>query len=56
MLVSTSGYTYSKETNYGEERVRSGEKLVRLYVRNEVHTLPLPAIAASCCIHTTIVS
>ena len=48
MLVSTSGYTYSKETTYGDVRVRNGEKLVRLYVRNEVRTPPPPAEAALC--------
>lgn len=53
MLVATSGYTYSKETAYNDVRVRSGEKLVRLNVRNEVSALfrfpqcDLPACAAN---------
>ena len=50
MLISTSGYTYSKSIEYNEVNVRSGEKLVRLNVRNEVSALqrllhPFPANA-----------
>ena len=36
MLIATSGFTYSREQAYNEVRVRSGEQLVRLNVRNEV--------------------
>ena len=36
MLVATTGYTYTREQAYNDVRVRSGEQLVRLNVRNEV--------------------
>jgi hypothetical protein len=36
MLIATSGYTYTREQAYNDVRVRSGEQLVRLNVRNEV--------------------
>lgn len=39
MLIATSGYTYSKDNAYNDVRVRSGEKLVRLNVRNEVSAI-----------------
>ena len=36
MLIATTGYTYTREQAYNDVRVRSGEQLVRLNVRNEV--------------------
>ena len=39
MLIATTGYTYTREQAYNDVRVRSGEQLVRLNVRNEVRLL-----------------
>ena len=39
MLVGTTGYTYTREQAYNDVRVRSGEQLVRLNVRNEVRSI-----------------
>jgi len=35
VLVATSGYTYTKEADYNEVWVKSGEKVVRLNARGE---------------------
>jgi hypothetical protein len=41
ILISTSGITYSKESDYGGAKVRMGESRVILNVSNEVCSRPL---------------